>query len=203
MHTAPWRFDLARFDEDPPPVPDPGNQDPEPEPEDLGDKGKRALDAMKAERAAAKREAAAEKKRADELAAKVAEFEDRNKSEAEKLAARAEQAEQRAQAATARAVKAEVKALASDAFADPTDADLLGDLSKYATDDGNVDTVQIKADLDELLERKPHLRKQAGPRTPRPDPSQGSRPGPGPVDFRTVDKATYDAEMAKLGIRAR
>jgi hypothetical protein len=217
MHIyRPWLFDLARFDEDDqPPADDPGS--PETEPDDdpqadpegadqLGDKGKRALETMKNERAAARREAAAAKRERDALAAKVAEFEDRDKSESERLAQRAERAEKAAQAATARAVKAEVKALASEAFADPTDADLLGDLTKYVADDGDIDTESIQADLDALLERKPHLRKQTATqqkKQPRPDPSQGPRKEPGPVDFRTADKATYEAALAEMGIRLR
>lgn len=223
----PWLFDLARFDEDPQPsADDPGNQDPEPEPNpepaeieepdgsaELGDKGKRALDAMKAEKLAAKREAVAAKKRADDLAAKVAEFEDRDKSETEKLTQRAEQAEARAKVATERAVKAEVRALASDTFIDPTDAVQLGDLAKYVGADGEVDADAIQLDLDALLDRKPHLRKpdptpeseppkRAKP-APKPDPGQGPRKEPEPVDFRTADKATVDAELARLGVRNR
>ncbi|MEV4246972.1 hypothetical protein AB0J63_26610 [Streptosporangium canum] len=209
----PWLFDLRRFDEDPqPPADDPGNPDPEPEPEpdpdtasDLGDKGKKALDAMKVERNQARRELAELRRQQTEQAKKLAEFEDRDKSESEKLAARAEKAEARAKAADARTVKAEVKALAADAFADPTDADLLGDLSKYVSDDG-IDIESIQADLDALLDRKPHLRKQAAAipkKQPKPDPSQGPRKEPEPVDFRTSDKASFEAALAELGVRPR
>lgn len=207
-----WPFDLSRFDEpDPEPVnpdPEPDDEpDPEPEPEgadQLGDKGKQALERMKAERAKARREAVEAKKRADELAAKVAEFEDRDKSESEKLAARAEKAEQRAEQAVQRAVRSEVKALAAEAFADPTDAELLGDLAKYISGDGEIDITAIQADLDDLLDRKPHLRKQAAapPRkTPKPDPSQGPRKDPEPTDYRHADRSAVHAEMAKYGVR--
>lgn len=68
---------------------------------ELGDAGKKALEA---ERKAAR----AEKKRADELAARLKEIEDRDKSEAEKVAERASAAEARAAELEARAVRLEV-----------------------------------------------------------------------------------------------
>ncbi|WP_214322079.1 hypothetical protein [Nonomuraea sediminis] len=195
-----WLFDLRRFDE--PDEPDPGNQDPDPEPDpddkpELGEKGKQALDRMKAERNAARRELA-------EKTRKLAELEDRDKSDAEKLATRAEKAEAREKSAIQRAVKAEVRALAAEEFRDTGDADLLGDLTKYVNGDGDIDLEAIQADLADLLERKPHLRKSTEPakKTPKPDPSQGSRKEPGPVDYRTADKADVDAELARLGVRS-
>ncbi|MFL4947489.1 hypothetical protein ACJ6WE_08965 [Streptomyces sp. MMS24-I31] len=215
--SADW-FSLTRHDDPEPtdpelaadPVDDPEPEpDPEPDGADkLGDAGKKALDRMKAERAAAKKEAAEAKKRADELARKVADFEDRDKSELEKATTKADRLEAAAAKATARAVKAEVKALAADAFADPTDADLLGDLSRYVDADGEIDTESISADLEALLERKPHLRKPAAEtkrQIPKPDPGQGSRTAEPPTDFRTADRDALDAELAKLapGFRLR
>jgi hypothetical protein len=212
-------FQLNRHDDpeptDPEPAPepegDPADPEPEPEPEGadkLGDAGKKALEAMKAQRAEAKRLAAAEKKRADELARKVAEFEDRDKSDLDKATAKAERLEAAAKAATARAVKAEVRAAASE-FADPEDAAAFLDLAKYTSDDGEIDTEAISADLTDLLERKPHLRR-ATPEpqkkaAPKPDPSQGARPTEPPADFRTADRETLQAELAKVapGFRLR
>lgn len=215
--SADW-FSLTRHDDpepaDPEPVAEPEG-DPEPEPEgdpdgadQLGDAGKKALDRMKAERAEAKRLAAAEKRRADELARKVAEFEDRDKSELERATARAERLEAAARAATARAVKAEVRAAAAE-FADPDDAAAFLDLSSYTGDDGQVDTDAIQADLADLLERKPHLRRAPAepPKkpAPRPDPGQGARPDKPATDFRTADRAELDAELAQIapGFRLR
>jgi multidrug efflux pump subunit AcrA (membrane-fusion protein) len=211
MRTTQLRwFDLARHGEPPtPPVPAPP-ADPTPDPgnpddgaDALGDKGKQALDRMKTERAAAKAEAAAEKKRADELAAKVAEFEDRDKSDLEKATAAADRAAQLAAAATSRAVRAEVKALAADQFADPSDAAAFLDLTAYASADGEIDTDAISKDLTALLESKPHLGRPAGPRPPKQDPGQGARPPAPPTDFRTADRAAVDAELAKTGFRRR
>jgi hypothetical protein len=216
--SADW-FSLTRHDDpeptDPEPAPepegDPADSELEPEPEGadkLGDAGKKALDRMKAERAEAKKAAAAEKKRADELARKVAEFEDRDKSELEKATTKAERLEAAAKAATARAVKAEVRAAASE-FADPEDAAAFLDLAKYTSDDGEIDTEAISADLTDLLERKPHLRRAAQTPekkpAPRPDPSQGARPSEPPADFRKADRAALDAELAQIapGFRLR
>lgn len=188
-------FDLARHDD---PPADPPKQDPAADPpkdDGLGDAGKKALQEERAARKAAEKALA-------ERDAKLREFEDRDKTEAEKLAAKAEAAEKRAADATGRAVKAEVKALA-DAFADREDAVLnLGDLSQYVKD-GDVDTDAITEALKGVLERKPHLGKPTGPRKPAPDPSQGRGGDNGPTDYRKASKAEFDAELAKLGLRPR
>jgi len=214
-------FQLTRHDDpeatDPEPAPEtaPDTADPEaeaggePEGADkLGDKGKQALNRMKAERAEAKKTAATEKKRADELARKVAEFEDRDKSELDKATEKAERAAEAAAKAVARAVKAEVKAAASQ-FADPEDAAAFLDLTAYTSDDGEIDTEAISADLDALLERKPHLRRPATEpdkkKQPKPDPGQGPRPPQPVTDFRTASSEEYRAELARIapGFRPR
>lgn len=216
-HGAAW-FQLTRHDDPEPADPadpqpegdsDPDNPDPEPDPEGadkLGDEGKRALDRMKADKAAAKKVAAAEKKRADDLARKVAEFEDRDKSELDKATSKAEKAAERADKATKRAVLAEVKAAAKE-FADVDDAAAFLDLTSYTDDDGDIDTEAIQADLDALLERKPHLRKPAGEpekkKQPKPDPGQGARPAEPPADYRSSTREEYEAALAKYGVSPR
>lgn len=97
-----------------------------------------------------------------------------SKSELEKAQEAAQTNEQRAQALLTRAVKAEVRALASQGFTDPEDAAAFLDLSSYANDSGEVNTEQIRADLADLLERKPHLGKQPETRKPQPNPAQGA-----------------------------
>lgn len=214
-------FSLVRHD-DPEPV-DPADHEPkdpegdpepsdpkDPEPDDqLGEGGKRALQKERADKAAAKKEAAAARRERDELARKVAEFEDRDKSELEKVTGRAEAAAKRAEAATARAVRAEVKAAAGE-FADPDDAlaHLNGKFGQYADDAGEIDTEAITADLVDLLERKPHLRKQTAPaadptKVPKPDPSQGPRKEPAPKDYRNASREEISKGLAALGVRLR
>lgn len=60
--------------------------------------------------------------------------------------------------ANTRVVKASIKALAAKDFADPADAVLNLKVEDYeVNDDGDVDEKRIKADLADLLKRKPHL----------------------------------------------
>lgn len=194
-----------------PEEPDPAGEPEEPDPEgadQLGDAGKKALARMKAEKAAAKKEAADAKKAAAAAQRKVQEFEDRDKSELEKASAKAEQMADRAAKATKQAVLAEVKAAAAE-FTDPEDAAAFLDLSAYTDDDGDIDTAAITADLEALLERKPHLRRPAAEpekkKPPKPDPAQGSRQDVPATDFRTADRAEFEAELAKTvpGFRLR
>ncbi|MFF2522241.1 hypothetical protein [Streptomyces liangshanensis] len=185
---------------------DPDPNDPDPEGADkLGDAGQKALAAMKAERAAAKKEAADAKKEAAAAQKRVAEYEDRDKSELEKATERAEKAETRAKAATARAVKAEITARAG-AFVDPTDTEQLGDLTRYANENGEIDTTAIEADLKALLARKPHLGKPAEEEKkpgPKPDPGQGPRLPEPPSNFQSASHEEYVAELAKYGLSPR
>lgn len=152
--------------------------------DDKPQEGKPA-DAFDAKRAEAKirkanNEAANLRKRLKELeplAAKAKELEDSQKTEAERLQSQLADAEKRVEAMRARAVKSEVRALAAEAFADVTDPEAHLALSAYVSDGGEIDTDQIKTDLEELLERKPHLGKpKAEPerRRPAPDKTQAS-----------------------------
>jgi hypothetical protein len=115
----------------------------------------------------------------DEQKQKLAEYDrlaEASKSELDKAQEAAQTNAQRAQALLDRAVNAEIRALATG-FADPEDAAAFLAGKKYADDDGDIDTAAIKADLDALLTRKPHLGAAdptTGRRAPRPDPSQGS-----------------------------
>lgn len=89
-----------------------------------------------------------------------------------------------AQLAAARAAvaRSKVEAIAATAgFADPEDAAaLLGDLTSYVEQDFTVDADAIRTDVDELLVKKPHLKRQEAPQgggrpgRPKPDGSQGS-----------------------------
>ncbi|MFB9248542.1 hypothetical protein ACFFWE_09910 [Sphaerisporangium melleum] len=145
----------------------------------LGNAGKAALEhERKARREAerAKREAIRAHR---DLERQLREIQDREKSDQERAVARAEGAEKRVAGLLTRAVRAEVKALAASQFADIEDAIAFLDLASYSDEDGEIDVEQIKSDLAELLERKPHLAKKTTPveperRRPAPDRTQAS-----------------------------
>ena len=128
----------------------------------------------------ARREAAGYRTKVRELEPKAKEHDkllESQKTAEQQANDKAAAAADRATRATLRAVTAEIKALAANDFADPEDASaFLGDIAKYADEDGEVDVEALRADLASLLARKPHLAKVAGqqPRAPRPDRSQGS-----------------------------
>ncbi|MFJ4637609.1 hypothetical protein ACIP69_18545 [Streptomyces hygroscopicus] len=135
----------------------------------------------------ANNEAANLRKRLKELEPKAAELQrikDAEKSESERLNDQLQRANEQITQTRQRLVKARVQALAGAslddraAFADPEDAVGALDLDSYISDDGDIDEAAIEADLQALLERKPHWAKPApppeGPRRPAPDRTQAS-----------------------------
>lgn len=112
-------------------------------------------------------------KELEPLAEEARRAKEANQTETERLQGQLAEMEKRVAQMRARAVKSEVHALAATAFADPTDAEALLTLTDYVSDDGEIDTDQIKADLADLLERKPHLGKpKAEPERKRPAPDR-------------------------------
>lgn len=95
-------------------------------------------------------------------------------TEAERATEAAKRSDDKVSKVFTNLAQAKIEAAAAGRFADPDDATSLLNPAKYVNDDGDVDTAGIKADLDELLSRKPHL---AAKRGPRPDPSQGAGSG--------------------------
>lgn len=157
-------------------VVDPENDDEDDEAaDDLGDKGKQALDRMKAKlRAERTRRIAAEEK----AAAKA------DEDDAAKIRREAEVAA--VAKANARIVKAEIRAAAAGKLADPADALAFLSVSDFDVDDeGDVDADEIAEAIDDLLRRKPHLAAQGGARKPKPDRSQGAQ-GTGKTDTSTL-----------------
>lgn len=137
--------------------------DDETTPPDLGDAGKRALDRMTARLKA---------ERTKRLAAEAKVREATATDDTERVRAEAER--DAIAKANTRILRAEVKAAATGRFADTADALAFLDLSEFDVDeDGAVDGDEIRAALDDLLARKPHLAAQGGARTPLPDRSQG------------------------------
>lgn len=164
---------------------------------DLGDAGKKALDAERK----ARRDA---EKRARDLEARIKEFEDRDKSEVEKL--QEELADRDARLADLpNQIRQQVVRFASMAsaagFVDPEDALLnLGDI-----DLADVDAVD--AALKDLADRKPHLVRQAGPRpaekvTTRPKAPSGTSLGGPDQDPKAAEKVrAAEALRALAGSR--
>lgn len=116
--------------------------------EDLGDKGKRALDAMKA-----KLKTEREKRRVAE-----AKLQDKpaGTADADQIQAKADAA------ATARAntriLRSEVRAAAAGKLADPKDALTFLDLDQFEVDeDGQVDEDEIADAITDLIKSKPYL----------------------------------------------
>ncbi len=162
--------------EPPDPKPDPKPEPkPEPDPGELGDAGKRALDAEREARKAAERKLRDAEKDRDRL-------KQQNETDQEKAIREASEAvrgEER-QKAHDRILKAEIKARAGTKLADPGDAVRLLDLSEFpVSDDGEVDEEKIDKAIDKLLERKPYLKADAGGATPpgsKPSVDGGPRP---------------------------
>lgn len=137
-----------------------GGDDP-PGSDQLGDAGKRALDAMKAERKAAKDEAADYKRQLDALQAQVdgKQAEHAAQVERERVAAEA------LGKANERILKAELRAAGAGKLADPNDALLYVELKKFEVgEDGEVDRAALTAAIDDLVRSKPYLGAAQGQR---------------------------------------
>lgn len=126
--------------------------------EELGDAGKRALDAMKAK---LKSEKAARVAAEKALQAPKADAPDVDKITAE--------ADRKAnERANLRVLKADLRVAASDLLADPSDALAFLDLGQFEPDSqGEFDPDEIADALKDLVKRKPHLGKAAQSGTKR------------------------------------
>ncbi|MDF1705022.1 MAG: hypothetical protein P1U38_09635 [Aeromicrobium sp.] len=135
----------------------------EPGEEALGDAGKQALDRMKAKwQGERDKRIAAEAKINDGTPADDPERLQRE-ADAKALAK-----------ANDRIVRAEIRAAAAGKLSDPADALNFIDLTQFEVDDdGSLDESEVADAIKELLEKKPYLAAQGGPKTPKPDPSQG------------------------------
>lgn len=125
--------------------------------EALGDPGKKALDAMKADRNAAKAEA---KRIADEFAAFKAQAEGKEAEYNASVEAQRVKDEALA-AANDRIKRAEVRAAAAGKLNDPKDALSFLDLSTIeVNDDGEVDSDAVTSAINDLIKSKPYLAAQ-------------------------------------------
>lgn len=133
--------------------------------EELGDKGKQALERMKEKlRAEKAKRLDAERK----LTEKVGE-DDTARIEREATTK-----------ANQRIVRAEIKAAAKGVVSDAALGDVLALIPKTdleaieVDDDGNVDEDEVAALIADLVTKKPYLAAQGGPKSPKVDPSQGA-----------------------------
>jgi hypothetical protein len=144
---------------------------------DLGDKGKQALDRMKAKlKAERDRRKAAETER-DQLKTSKAGGDDKDadriRSEAEKAATAK---------ANARIVRSEVRAAAAGKLADPKDALKFLDLGQFEVDaDGQVDEDEIADAIEQLVKDKPYLGVAGKPQRFQGTGDGGARKGSGGV----------------------
>lgn len=127
----------------------------------LGDAGKKALDAMKAEKKAALAEARETKAALEALQAKLDGKEAEHQAQAEAQRVK----DEALAAANQRILKAEVRANAASKLADPADALRFIDLSEFEVgSDGEVDSSAIAQAIDDLITSKPYLAAQSGGR---------------------------------------
>ena len=125
------------------------------ESKDLGDKGKKALDAMKAKWRAAEKRA----KTLEDEKASAGKPDDEKKLDQ----ARKEAASEAETKANKRIVRAEIKAAAGAKFKDSADALAYLDIEDFDVDEnGDVDEDSIAEALDDLLKKKPYLAAQGG-----------------------------------------
>lgn len=178
------------------PAADPPLDDPDAE-KDLGDKGKKALDAMKAKWRAAEKRA---KELEDEKANAGKPDYEKKLDDARKQAASEAEAK-----ANKRIVRSEVKAAAGKKFQDPADAIAYLDLEDFDVDEnGDVDEEAINEALDDLLKKKPYLAAQSG--GARFDSARGKPKPAGQItrdQLKTmspeaIEKARKDGRLASL-----
>lgn len=180
--------------EDAPQIDAPPADEPQKGESELGDAGKKALDAMKAERAAARADAKAAIARAEAAEAALAN-KDRPAEEVALDNARNEGRSEATKAANVRILKSELKALATGKLADPTDAALFIDLSKFeVNDEGDPDSDALTEAIADLLVRKPHL--SAGAQQRFQGGGDGGARLPAKPDT-SIDEAIAAAEKAR------
>lgn len=150
---------------------EPSPAEPAGDPDALGDPGKKALDAMKAERNGYRAETREWKQLAKELGVENAaglkdlilsagkpKDEPKGESQVDVEQVRREAALEATRAANERILRSEIKAAAAGKLADPADAYKFLDLDKFdITDSGDVDTEEIADAIEALIKTKPYL----------------------------------------------
>ncbi|MFD6874524.1 MULTISPECIES: hypothetical protein [unclassified Streptomyces] len=153
--------------------------------DDLGDRGKRALAAMKGKWRA-------ERDRAKELEQRLAEKD--GEGEADTARRKAEQ--DAVAKANTRIVKSEVKAAAKGVLADPADAFKFLDLDQFEVgEDGNIDEDEIADAIADLVKSKPYLAAAPATRFQGTGDGGAARKASRPKQLRANDLKTMTAEQ--------
>lgn len=165
-------------------------------PDSLGDAGKRALDAMKAERNTAKQEAAQTKALLESLQAQIAGREAEHAAQVEAQRVRDEAMTAANKRANERILAAEIRAAAAGKLADPADALLHIKPSTFEVgEDGQTDAAAIAAAVDDLLKAKPYLGAATAPKFGSAD--SGVRNGANPPSLDSqIAEATKAGNFA-------
>lgn len=159
--------------------------------DNLGDPGKKALQAEREARKTAEREL-------KDLRSRIQAMEEAQNKTAEERAALEQQRELERAAlskANERILAAEIRAAAKGELADPSDALTFIDRSTFEVgDDGSVDGDAIKSAISELLEQKPYL---AARREPKVEGSAdgGTREASRPRQLNRADMARMTPEQ--------
>lgn len=172
-----------------------GAEDKDPEgAEQLGDPGKKALDAMK-ERVKAERQKRRDvEAELERLRAEAAKKPGDEQPTPEQIRAEAEKAA--TQKANARIVRSEIRAAAAGKLADPKDALTFLNPDQFEVDEnGEVDPDEIAEAIDELLKNKPYLAAQGGKRFQGTADGGAARNAGKPKQLTREDLAGMSAEQ--------
>lgn len=130
-------------------------------PPELGDAGKRALDAMKTRWKTERDQRKAAEAERDQLKQSTLSDDAARKAETERQASVAEATKK----ANTRILRSEVRAAATGKLADPADALVYLDLGQFeVNDDGEVDSEDVAQAIDDLIKKKPYLSAATGKR---------------------------------------
>lgn len=162
--------------------------------EGLGDKGKKALDAMK-EKVKTERQKRRDVEAEMEKLRKAAEKKpEGDQPSTDDIRREAEQAA--TQKANARIVRSEIRAAAAGKLADPRDALTFLDTSQFEVDEnGEVDDDEVSDAIDDLLKKKPYLAAQGGKRFQGTADGGAARKASKPKQLTETDLKTMTPEQ--------
>ncbi|MFE4717846.1 hypothetical protein ACFRLW_15730 [Streptomyces sp. NPDC056728] len=176
---------------------------------DLGDAGKKALDAMKARW---KTERDARRKLEEERDARATPKPSGDTDQADAAEIKRQATRDANAKANARIIKSEIRAAAAGKLADPSDALAHLDLKSFEVDDnGDVDAQELADAIEDLLTRKPYLAAKAVSRFQGTGDGGAARKASGPSQLTredlkrlspaAINKARLDGRLNKvLGI---